>query len=265
MTIPDQETFRPLIRAGVAALVILAVFLAIQSVAGIYEITDESGEPGATISVSGQGSEFGMPDTATFQATVVETGDTVQAVQQEATERMNTAIDRITSFGVDEEDIKTVTYDLRPQYEEVTKPCVAGEPCPSRTERTIVGYELRHGIEVKVEERKQAGKIVSALGDLGVQEIGNIRMTIEDPEELKVTAREKAITQAKQKAERLARDLGVTLERIVTFNESGGGIPRPYATAEVSRGSAGDTQTSPKLPAGRNEITSSVTITYEIE
>jgi len=260
---------RLLMRVGIAVAFILAIFIAVQSVNAIKQfqyIGSDTAET-ATIDVSGDGDVFGVPDTARFRATVTESAKTVQEAQQAATERMNRAIEQIKRFDVDEKDIRTVDYSVNPRYEYRESACERGQPCPPEGKRQLVGYEVRQSVEVKVEKRETAGQIVSALGDLGVQEIGDVRMTIDDPEKLRSEARKKAIQDAKEKARQLAADLGVRLERIISFNESGD-HPRPFAYERASvegRGGAADASAPAPLPAGQEKITSNVTITYEIK
>lgn len=256
---------RGLIRAGTTVLLVLAFFLALKSVNAVvsYQYIGQDVEPQRTVQVSGEGEVFAIPDTATFRATVVEEAESADAAQDAASERMSEAIDVIKEAGVAEKDIKTVSYRSNPRYEYESSRSI---PRPPRGDRTLVGYEVRHTIEVKVEERDKAGEIIGSLSDIGVQQVSNVQMTIDDTDELKADAREKAIADAKTKAARLAEDLGVDLERVVSFNESGGDIPRPYMMEAAARGGkgGGDDSAPTPLPAGESKITSNVTITYEI-
>ena len=67
------------------------------------------------------------------------------------------------------------------------------------------------------------------------------------------------------KAKRLADDLGVRLDDIVSFNENGGFQPY-YAKMEsqMALDSAAGNY-APELPTGENTISANVTITYSIK
>ena len=68
---------------------------------------------------------------------------------------------------------------------------------------------------------------------------------------------------AKAKAEQLAKDLGVHLGKITSFNE-GSNYPMPMYAGKAMMDSV--TASAPaELPVGENLITSDVTITYQIK
>ena len=76
-------------------------------------------------------------------------------------------------------------------------------------------------------------------------------------------ARKKAIDEAKGKAAELAKSLGVSLVRIVGFDENGN-TPVFYAKAESRTMSLDSAAPAPEIATGQNKITSNVTLTYEI-
>ena len=83
-------------------------------------------------------------------------------------------------------------------------------------------------------------------------------------EKLKNEARAKAIADAKKKADELKGQIGIKLGKIINFYENIGGYPLPYyAKAEGLGGGVGGG--GPSVPAGENEITVNVTITYQIK
>jgi uncharacterized protein len=101
---------------------------------------------------------------------------------------------------------------------------------------------------------------------LGANNVSGLSFTIDDEDALTAEAREQAINDAEEKAEELADQLGVSLVRIVGFNEGGGGYPVQYARAEMTMMALdeGAVGSAPSLPVGENKISSFVTITYEI-
>ena len=82
---------------------------------------------------------------------------------------------------------------------------------------------------------------------------------MDNEDQVKAEARKKAIDDAKTKAEKLARDLGVTLGKIVSFSESGN-YPIYYSAMAKSADSATPT---PQVAPGEQEVTSTASITYE--
>lgn len=256
-----------LLKVGVVLAMVLTLFVAVLTVNEIKKFGYIGGDvpPQGTISVSGKGEVFAVPDTAMVSFSVIEEADTSDAAQDAASERMSAVLTELESLGVAEEDIKTTSYMLNPRYEFRQKACAPGQFCPPRGKRVLEGFELRQSVEVKVEDREVATDVVAALGDVGVQQIGQIRFTIDEPEELQAEARSLAIVDAKAKAKKLMDELGVSKGRIVSFNEQDRS-PYPMYRQAATLGMSGDAESSaePQLPAGENKFTSRVMITYEI-
>jgi hypothetical protein len=107
--------------------------------------------------------------------------------------------------------------------------------------------------------------MLEAVASAGVTNVSGLTFTIDDRDALMREARQKAITEAKGKAEQLAKDLGVRLVRIVNFSENGGGQPPIYFSKDMAMGMGGaEPESAPTVPAGENRFTSNVSITYEI-
>ncbi|MEX1027827.1 MAG: SIMPL domain-containing protein [Candidatus Paceibacterota bacterium] len=271
----EQKTFQSdgvqkektkLFKIGSVVLLILAFFIAVQSVNALKEFRyiGSDIQPQATISVSGEGEVFAVPDTARVTFSVIETAETTEGAQRAASERIAEVLNALEALGIEENDIKTIQYTLNPRYEYSRTACEPGRPCPPEGRQMLVGYELRQTIQVKVEDREKARDVVQVLGDAGVQQIGNVDLVIDDEDALKAEARALAIADARKKAEALAKDLGVSLARVVSFNESGN-YPVAYETRMFGLGDDGaQSAPSPQLPAGENRVVSNVNITYEI-
>lgn len=228
---------------------------------------------GSTMSFEGKGEVMAKPDIATVSFTIREKAGDLKTAQANVTAKEKSAIDYLTGKGIDKEDIKTENYNSYPTYsnnvvcaETMIYPPSGGSSMPCRpTEQKISGYEVSEYVTVKIREESKTGEIVTGIGNLGIKELNGPNYTIENEDNLKEEARKMAIEDAKKKAEKLSRDLGVRLVRIVSFSESGN-YPMPYYAKDAMavESSAGRAAPSPELPTGENKIMSNVTITYEI-
>lgn len=251
-------------RSVVFVLVILGVFLAAQTGLTLKEYGAVGTEtpPQSTVTVTGSGEVFAVPDTAEFTFSVVEERETVEAAQEIATEKGNRAIAFLKENGVTEENIKTTDYRVSPRYEFHRGVCPQGQYCPPGGNRVLAGFEVRQTISVEVDDTEKAGTLLSGLGEIGVSDISGLQFTIENEEELRRQARQQAIEDAKTKARALAEDLDVSFARIVNFHENGN---RPFPEFGVmGRGGDAAAASAPQLPAGENKITVNVTIVYEL-
>lgn len=221
-----------------------------------------------TISVNGEGSAYAVPDIATFSVSVRETAKDVAAAQEKATEKNNDVIAYLMEAGIEEKDVQTTEYSVNPQYDYSSTACSGGYCPPSNPK--LVGYEVSQTLTVKVRDTDKAGDILSGVGTRGAANVSGLSFTIDDEDAINAEAREKAIADAKDKAEQLARDLDVRLVRIVGFSESGN---YPYygkvmlESSAYGRGASMDgaqAAPAPQLPVGENKIISNVTVVYEI-
>lgn len=253
--------------AGAGALGMLALFLLVATVYGLksYRFIGSGVSATNSITVSGEGEVFAVPDLATFSVTVRERDADVQSAQETATEKMNAIIAYLKGEGVEEKDIKTVDYSVYPQYEWIQDGVCSDRYCPPGRQE-LSGYEVAQTLSVKVRDTDKAGGLLSGVGELGVSEVSGISFTIDDEDALKAEAREQAIEEARGKAEELAAQLGVKLVRVVGFYEDSYGTPAPYyARGGIALDAAmSEKAVAPELPVGENKIQSSVNITYEI-
>lgn len=259
-----------IVKVGAAALATLALFLLISSLKALKEFRYVGSGVTAsnTISVSGMGEVFAVPDRATFTVTVREEAKEVADAQEAATKKSNDIIEYLKDAGVEEKDIKTVSYNVNPKYEYSQGVCTPTSCPPSK--QTLVGFEVYQSLEVKVQDPKKAGDLLSGVGGKGASEVSGLSFTIEDEDQLKTDAREMAIGEARAKAEQLADQLGVKVVRVVGFYEDSGGYMPYYAKGGVAmdsisfRSEAAMAVPAPDIPAGENKIVSNVNITYEI-
>lgn len=257
-------TSRKVRKAVTLTLIALAAFLVVTTVNGIksYHYVGTDIAPVNVINVSGEGEAFGTPDTAEFTFSMMEEGATPKVVKDAVSAKAGAIIAALTEQGVTEENIKTVAYDLQPKYEWVQDKCLIAYPCPGKNIQK--GFTLTQSVAVKVRDLDKAGDLLGMVSDKGATSVSGLSFTVFDDNELKATAREKAITNARTNAERLAKDLGVRLGRMVNFSESVGPVPMPYYAAKDMMLGATAESASAVVPAGQNRINSNVSITYEI-
>ncbi len=251
-------------------LVVLSVFVVIKSVSTLKSLKFIGSGTTATntISVTGTGESFAIPDIAQITATIRKEAKTAKDAQSDVSKREKALLAYLKGAGIAEKDIKTTDYNSYPKYEwqeGYSAPCMAGTICVSRPGKNILtGYEVSETVTIKVRDTEKAGEVVDGITKAGINEVSGPNYTVDDETLVQDQARDKAIAEAKTKAESLAKSLGVSLVRIVGFQEGGGGYPMPmYAKASMDM-AMGGAESAPELPKGENKYSSSVTITYEI-
>lgn len=239
------------------AVIVSALFLVliISGVVGIFNKIKEGYYIGAdvayknTISVRGEGRTYTKPDVAIMSLSVVTEGANLKNVQEENSKKMNSVINYLKDFGVAEKDIKTISYRIQPRYS-----------YEERKVPRIIGYEVHQSLEVKVRDMEKIGEILEGSVDVGVNQVSSLRFEVDDDEPFKEEARELAIKDAKEKAKKLASQLGVKLIKISGFDE---GTSFDYSIYR-ELGVGGGTEV-PQIEVGENEIVVNVTLIYEID
>ncbi len=206
-----------------------------------------------TITISGSGKVTAVPDIAVVMLGAQTEKRTVSEAQRENTRVMNALHERLASLGLPPDDIATSQYTVYPQYDW------------NDGRQTLRSYQVASQVTVKIREFDTIAAVLALIGELGLNQVGGLNFTIDDPEHFRQAARLKALKQARLKAQALAEAAGVRLGRIVSFSESDGGVNPPpyplYAMKEASGGAAA----APDVAPGSQEVPVSVTVSYEIE
>lgn len=213
-------------------------------------------EPDRGIVVNGTGKVKAVPDVAVFIATVKEEGATVAVVQDKGTKKMNEITRVMKSEGIEDKDLKTVNYSLNPKYK-----------YDANYNRTIDGYTLTQGLQVKVRKTDKAGDLLTKATTAGANEVSSLSFTIDEPEKLEDQAREKAVADASARAELMVKAANQKLGKIIAISEvttSNNYTPEKSAVAmEATAG--GENREAPEIKTGEQEISKSVTVRFEIQ
>jgi len=222
-----------------------------------------------SISVVGIGEALAVPDVATFRFSVLAEAADATTAQNRSAESINTIVSYLEGEGIEEDDIQTEYYSLNPRYEYVESRqalCIEGGYCPPpiQGQRVLQGYEVNQTISVKVRDTEKAGELISGVGERGATNVSGVEFAIDDEEAIRAEARESAISDAQEKAEKLAEDLGVKIVRMTGYFEDQGGYPiYGYGGAEMDA-AVSTRSVAPAIPVGENTVTVQVNISYEV-
>jgi len=254
--IPSKEKLPQFIMAVAAALILFLVILTVSEIAGISNKIKEGRYIGQgsqykdTISISGVGKVLAKPDIGQVDLSVISDATTVAAAQKDNTDKMNKITQAMKDLGIDEKDLQTVNYSIYPRYQYTTG------------KSTIIGYEVTQTLEVKIRNLDKSGDILGKAASMGANQVGSLTFTFDNPESFQSEARQKAVADAKQKAQDLAKGLGVSLGKITSFSETVSGQPSPVYSLDMGVGGGGGA--TPEIQTGQNEIQVNVTLSYEI-
>ncbi len=207
-----------------------------------------------TISVSANAKTSMSPDIASMtfgitsgrQKTAKEASDVVA-------KQMQKIVDAITQAGALKKDITTQHFSLNPEFDY------------TQNGQVPRGFQASQSLFVKVRDLDKAGDVLTAAINAGANQAGGMSFEVENPDAAKATARAEAIAKAKEKADVLAKNLGMSVAKMVGFSEDGGMTPMPMMARGIGGGAMDMMmEKSIVLPSGDQEITSTVNIVYEL-
>lgn len=245
----------PILRVLLILMCVLIGILILFFGAGFFNMLNQGSKDPSTITVTGDGEVIVKPDLALVNFSVVTEADSAAKAMTDATEKMNQVIKAMKDSGIKEKDLKTTSFNVSPRYE------FSQSSWPNPGQRSLIGYEVRQTLEVKIREIDKSGDIIGKAVESGANQVGNLQLTVDNQEKYKNEAREQAIDEAKGKAKELASQLGVRLVKITNFQE--GDSPVFFLEASDSMGRGGGE--SPQIEVGENTIEVNVTISYEIK
>lgn len=183
---------------------------------------------------------------------------TAVIASQESSEKLSKIVKALEDLGLEEKDIKTTNYSLRPIYRWTE----AGG-------QILQGYEVDQSLELLVRDLELLNEIISLSTELGANQLSNVVFDIDD--ELKYSleneARALAIKEAKEKAQLIALQSGINLGSLKGVEENNMPYsPSPYTyELGLEKAMMSDSSFNPDIQFGQNEINSNVILIYELK
>ena len=162
------------------------------------------------VTVQGTGSVKVVPDGVAFSFSVTIVADSTQSAVASVASAADEARSALLDAGVDEEDIATQSASVYPEY------TYSGDGT-----QTLKGYRATQNFAVTLRDTDRAGEkvdaVVEAAGD--AVQINSVTPVLIDTTDASNDAREKAIDNAKDKAEDYADLLDVDLGDVLVVTE----------------------------------------------
>ena len=203
----------------------------------------------AAVSVTGEASISAPPDLALVDAGVASDAKTAR----EASDANNTAMAKVLAAlkaaNIDAKDIQTSRLSLQPQY------------APNRAGPTaIAGYRASNRVTVRIRDVGKVANVIDTLVGAGANDVGNISFEVSEASKLLDDAREKAVADARRKAEIYAKAAGVTLGVPLSIAEAGS--PAPVFRAKMAAPMAA---APTPIAQGEQTLSVSVSVTWAIK
>ena len=173
--------------------------------------------PPPTISVTGEATVSVPPDLAQIDGGVTSEAKTAREASEANNAAMGKVLQALKGAGIEEKDVQTSRLSLQPQS------------APNRTgPSAISGYRASNRVTIRVRDVAKVANVIDTLVGAGANEIGGINFVVSQASKLLDEARERAVADARRKAEIYAKAAGVTLGAPLSISEEGNSTPVPY-------------------------------------
>ncbi len=206
-----------------------------------------------TITMSGYGSSWGIPDQATLNFSINTTRPDPTDSMSANSEIMKRLIDKLKASGIAENDLETSGFSISPAYKQTEEGRTLFDQ--------VVGYQVKNGLNATIQNADRVGEIIQLTASDKDVQLDSVSFNLSSFKEQHVIARGKALEDARKKAEQIAALSNSELGDIVKVSEG--------ADREESRGKA---QYSAQMPAptlqlerGIEWISEQITVTWQIK
>ena len=206
--------------------------------------------------VSGNGKVSAVPDIAILRLGIEAQEMSVAQAQSRAAEAMNSVMTALTANGVAEKDIQTQHFNIyrATRWDDMKR------------QEVVIGYRVSNMVTAKIREIDNVGAIIDAVAIAGgdMTRIDGVSFSVDDPSAFYVAARQKAMVDAKAKAEQLAELAEVKLGKPTSISENAY-FPTPvYRQDFMEMAAGGAPAVETPISPGEMEISLNVQVTYAI-
>ncbi|APS39281.1 SIMPL domain-containing protein [Salegentibacter sp. T436] len=201
------------------------------------------------IHVTGEGVVKVAPDKVTIKSQIEHEGQSATSVKSQNDEVVNKVIKYLKSEGIAEKNINTNYINLNKRY--------------NYNDKTYT-YVANQAISITLEDISKYESIMKGLLENGLNGINGIEFESSEIEKHKAEARRKAVLNAKEKAEALAKPLGQTVGKAYKISEGSSNNYQPVYGAMRIKGSADEASNQETMAPGEMEISIDVDVSFQL-
>jgi uncharacterized protein YggE len=235
----------------VAVVALLALLV---SACGPTTINQAAQPPLRSVSVSGAGTAYLVPDIAYIYVGVHTEKPSAAEAVDENNDQTQTMIEALRDFGIDAKDIRTTNFSIWPQdkYDPMT-----GTPTGQKV------YVVDNTVYVTIRDLDKLGELLDTVIAAGANTVNSVQFDVANKDEALKQARADAVKDAREKAEELVDAAGVKLGDVqtISFYDS---VAYPMYEGKGGGGGVAAEAAVPIQP-GQLTFTVTVNVTYEIK
>jgi len=238
-------------KKSIFVLLVSGLVMAVLAGCAKAPITVTSAPTIRTVTASGNGKVYIVPDVAYIYVGVRSDADEVSDALNKNNEQAHAISEAVKALGVDAKDIQTASFNVYPMSDYG----IDGQI-------TRKYFVVENTVYVTVRDLSKLGNLLDAVVRSGANTINSISFDVLDKDTAMAEARDMAIAEARAEAEAIAKASGVTLGALQSVNvyTSNGQVSVYDAKGGMSAASSSEVPVS----AGQIVITADANVVYEI-
>jgi hypothetical protein len=204
-----------------------------------------------SINVNGQGQVRAEPDRATVTLGVESRKPKLDDARAEVAKTVEAVLKLTRDLKVDPKLVRSTRISVQPEY----------NWSPQANERNLIGYYVARQVEVELHDLEKLGQLLERATDLGVNQMGDPRLDSSKRPDLVREALAKAVADARQNAEVIAKAAGANLGpvRVISANTDFAPPPMPMVRAMAAEAKG------PGAPYQSGEMTFNATVNAQYD
>lgn len=240
--IPKMKSMK--LKVALAIVLNLLLFSSVVNAQTTCDLCD------SILSVTGQGEVKAEPDISTISVFITSRGKAASDATSINASSAQKLIDALTRAGIVQKDIQTQNVSVFPVYKDKIN--------SQNATNNVIAYEASNSISIIVRKVSDTGSIIDLISNTGDYTISGISFSLEDDTNEKADALDKAITDARNKAEAIAKSARTKITGIKKISADNGFTANKFTDAGIA---ASPTPVQP----GDLTVSASVSVEYIIE
>lgn len=238
---------------SILTLAVLVAAVAFGSVAQPSQAQDPSSPAQRFIRVTGSGSAAGAPDVVYMGLGVDSTDPDINAALADNNSRIEAIKAALSELGIASTDVRTEYFNIWRD---------TGYYDPNMPDANTPTFRISHSLYVVLHDTTKVGEVLGAVINAGATTVNYVNFDIADRGALEADARIDALADARDRAQQLADQLGVTLGEVISVVEySNSGYYPTYDMAGGAGGGAGN----PPITAGNLSVGIQLEVTFSLQ
>ncbi|MFC5651969.1 SIMPL domain-containing protein [Paenibacillus solisilvae] len=222
----------------------------------VYALESGSAAERSTITVSGKGELKAAPDVAYVNVAV----ETRALTAKEAQSKNATQFAGLTKLLYDTykmaaKDVKTTSFNVQPEYTYNNNDGTS----------KVKGYLAAHSLQITTRDLNGVGKLLDDLSASGVNRVDGVQFDTEKADQYELQTLDKAMANAKAKAQTLAKAAGKELQDVITITQNSINVVPVNNGRNIMMESKAADSAQTTVETGEITLSADITVTYEMK